>query len=231
MLLANTISSGYILHKNSASAQAFYRLIIYHCRFSWIKKIRERTQPVFPGTQAQYTLHQRTALHSGGVHSDSSVLGEFLDPIMALSRPECQTTWDHPYPALKRTARSPRIVWEWLGSLHREKRMYCGLIHGSLASAFCPPLCAISPSRSSPFWRNLWRKNQALVKMIGLVHKQNKMKSELAWCMPNMISDPPTKFPSINNCRNVGPVVEFFCFSLWARDVPESLYHGEGHLQ
>jgi len=79
--------------------------------------------------------------------------------------------------------------------------MYCGLIHGSLASAFCPPLCAISPSRSSPFW-----------------------------CMPNMISDPPTKFPSINNCRNVGPVVEFFCFSLWARDVPESLYHGEGHL-
>ena len=211
MLLANTISSGYILHKNSASAQAFYRLIIYHCRFSWIKKIRERTQPVFPGTQAQYTLHQRTALHSGGVHSDSSVLGEFLDPIMALSRPECQTTWDHPYPALKRTARSPRIVWEWLGSLHREKRMYCGLIHGSLASTFLSTsLCHINYHQADdrpPFWRNLWRKNQALVKIIGLMHNQNKMESELAWCMLNMMLDPPTNFPSINNCGNVGQLL------------------------
>jgi hypothetical protein len=33
------------------------------------------------------------------------------------------------------------------------------------------------------------------------------MKSELAWCMLSMMSDPPTNSPLINICGNVGQLL------------------------
>jgi hypothetical protein len=90
---------------------------------------------------------------------------------MVLSQPECQTTWDHIHTRRWKEQQGRLELSDnnflSLGSLNSKKRMNCRLIYSSLASAFCPPLCAISPSRSSPFWRNLWRrKNQVLVTIL-----------------------------------------------------------------
>jgi len=41
-------------------------------------------QPMYPGTQAPYTMYQRMALRNGIIHSDRE-LGALLDMIMAVS--------------------------------------------------------------------------------------------------------------------------------------------------